>query len=277
VLGISGKSALESFYKYLKSNDTKGALTEIQNLYSQGLDLVQFTKDFLEHLRMEMLKSTENNNMAEVQYALRTAETFQEAYMKLKTSTIPQLPLEIAAIKSTEGAITFQPQATPEKQKAETSPVQPEQTIQPERTHQPIKQNISEQERETPTDKIPLTISYAKENWARVIELIQTPFVRMSFKAGKPVKVENSVVTIEFSSNFHKDKVDKTEAKLEIEKAIATIFDEPGQVAYTVAEINLSTQTEPVPVESRPVKVPDEEPNQTDIALEVFGGKLIEN
>lgn len=279
VLGISGKSALESFYKYLKSNDTKGALTEIQNLYSQGLDLVQFTKDFLEHLRMEMLKATENNNKAEVQYALRTAETFQEAYTKLKISTIPQLPLEIAVIKSTDGVETIQPQAVP---KAETpvtvpavmpaQPAQPE-VIQPERTHQAIKQNISEQEPKTPTDKIPFTISYVKENWPRVLELIQTPFVRMSFKGGKPVKVENGEITIEFGSNFHKEKVDIVEAKLEIEKAIAQTFDEPGKVVYTVAEINLSTQPTAVP---RTIPQ-NEEPNLADVVLDVFDGELVKD
>lgn len=256
VLGISGQSALDSFYKYLKGNDTQSALTEIQNLYAQGIDLVQFTKDFLEHLRLEMLQSTENEDVNATNYALETATIFQDAYAKLRSTTIPQLPLEMAVIRATQTLV-------------ETAPVAKEAPkTEPERKHVSVKKNISEQEREVPQEKLPLTISYVKENWPRVIELIKTPFAKMSFKEGKPVKVENGEVVVEFTSNFHKDKIDKTEIKLEIEDALNKIFDETAKVVYTIGKVELSTKK---------TKEDEEEPELAKQALDMFGGELIED
>jgi len=276
VLGISGISVLESFYKHLRNNDTNEALGVIQTLYSQGSDLVQFTKDFLEHLRMEMLKATENNNQAEVSYALNTAEIFQDAYNKLKISTIPQLPLEMATIKCTMHSIDI-PVAPPKAKKEE----EPAETPEPAREHQAIKPNISEQERAEPSEKIPLTISYVKENWPRVLELIKTPFVRMSFKSGKPIQVENNEILIEFGSKFHSEKIDTTENRLEIENAIAQVFEEPAKVKFTVSEVQLSASTpepesEPVS-EPEPVKPKEAKPDLANAALDMFGGELIED
>jgi DNA polymerase-3 subunit gamma/tau len=276
VLGISGITVIETFYKHLRNNDTNAALGVIQDIYSQGSDLVQFTKDFLEHLRLEMLKSVENSNKAEVSYALNTADIFQDAYNQLKIATIPQLPLEMGVIKATmhSGASTAS--------SMERAPVSVAKTTEIPREHSSIKPNISEQEPEKPIEKIPLTISYVKENWPRVLELIKTPFVRMSFKAGKPVQVENNEILIEFSSKFHCEKVDTAENKMEIETAIAQVFEEPAKVNYTVSEVQLSSAApEPEEKASEPEAnfAPQEEqkPDTTHAALDIFGGKLIED
>ncbi len=279
VLGISGITVLETFYKHLKNNDTNAALAVIQDLYAQGSDLVQFAKDFLEHLRLEMLKSVENGNKAEVNYALNTADIFQDAYNKLKITTIPQLPLEMATIKTTMHSGATEGSSMERAAPAASEAVIPQPAV---REHSAIKPNISEQEPEKPTEKIPLTISYVKENWPRVLELIKTPFVRMSFKAGKPIQVENGEILIEFSSKFHAEKVDTAENKIEIETAIAQVFEEPAKVNYTVSEVQLSAAA-PEPEEE--AEEPDSEfapqeeqkPDTTHAALDIFGGELIED
>ncbi len=247
VLGISGQSALDSFYKQVSSNNTKGALNEIQNIYTQGIDLVQFAKDFLEYLRQKMLSSAEQGDMMTTKYLLETIDSFQEAYSRLKSTTIPQLPLEMAVIECTTKdvpaviPIQYEPSVMPaptpipevdentEKQEedaAETTVQAPE--ILEERKHASIKS--------------PLTISYVKENWPRIIDLIKTPFVRMSFKEGRPVKVENGTITIEFSSSFHKEKIDTTEVKFEIESAISSIFETPAKIEFTIGKVELAAQ-----------------------------------
>jgi len=271
VLGITGITVIESFYKHLKNNETNEALGIIQDLYSQGSDLVQFTKDFLEHLRLEMLKATKNEDSAEVSYALNTADIFQDAYNKLKITTIPQLPLEMSVIKTTMHTADIR--VAPAKAQPKTPPV---------RKHSGIKPNKAENQTEKETEKIPLTITYVKENWPRVLELIKTPFVRMSFKAGKPIGVEHNEITIEFDSKFHREQVDNTENKVEIENAIAQIFEDPAKVKYTVAEVKLSApapenKTDP---DSKP-EIDDDretmnEPDTADAALDIFGGELIE-
>lgn len=265
VLGISGQSALESLFAYLESKNTKQALNEIQNLYAEGVDLMQFAKDFLELMRDKLLSAIEQGDSNRTGYMLDIIEYFQTAYQKLKTSVIPQLPLEIAVVQSTAVQKTQKEVLhTPPEAKPQVTPEAIE-----ERSHQPVKQtqkNISEQEPALPREKVPLTISYVKENWPRVIELVKTPFAKLSLKEGKPVKAEDGRITIEFASNFHKDKVDSTEIKMEIESALAKIFEDSAKVDYRVRKVDLA-----------PVKQEEQEPDLTSAALEVFGGELIED
>jgi DNA polymerase-3 subunit gamma/tau len=300
VLGITGITVIESFYKHLKNNETNEALGVIHDLYSQGSDLVQFTKDFLEHLRLEMLKATENGNNAEVSYALNITDIFQDAYNKLKITTIPQLPLEMSVIKSTMHTTDIpvapvEATAASEAAAPATKTEEPKPDPAPAREHSGIKQKEPEPEiePEIQTEKIPLTISYVKENWPRVLELIKTPFVRMSFKAGKPIQVENNEITIEFDSKFHREQVDNTENKVEIENAIAQVFEDPAKVKYTVAEVKLSASTpEPEPDPEQPESKPNaasepepekqqksekDQPDLANAALDMFGGELVED
>ncbi len=306
VLGISGQSALESFYKHIKIQDTKSALTEIEQLYSQGLDLIQFTKDFLEFLRQKMITATEQNDTKTTTYVLSVINIFQEAYDRLKTTTIPQLPLEMAAIQCvtlTSGqqqkdeapathkeettsplpAPTPMPTVDSKTEKQEQAAVKPQ--VDTSRPHQSIKANISEQDRDNPTKKLPLTISYVKENWTRIVELIKTPFARMSFKEGRPVKVENNVITIEFTSSFHKETVDTNEIKIEVEKGIATVFNETAKVEFQLRKVDLSTQqsslSETNANKDKEVSSNEKDNSEPSItaqdAVDMFGGELIED
>jgi len=265
VLGISGQSVLDSFYKYISTNDTQGALNEIQDIYAHGLDLIQFTKDFLEFLRQKMLDSTEQGDIKKTKYIVETIDVFQEAYTRLKSTTIPQLPLEMATIKCT----------TKEEFQAKPVEIPTERTHAPiKKVHTPIKANISEQDRKIPSEKSPLTISSVKENWPRIIELIKTPFARRSLKEGRPLKVENNIIIIEFTSMFHKEKIDTTETKLEVEKAIATVFNHPGRVEFIVGKVELTTE-KPEPATEKPEQKETIKNNFTNEALDMFGGELI--
>jgi len=319
VLGISGQSSLETLYKYITKRDAKAALNEIQNLYSEGTDLIQFAKDFLEFLRNKMLEALSANKSQDIPYILLLIDKFQEAYNKLKITTIPQLPLEIAILKvAADLPETIQvPQTSQSADASEKGTIEVEKVLAetevevkkdpqpdntPSQTKTPPTTNISEQERKIAEDKIAFTISYVKENWARVVELIKTPFIRLSFKEGKPTSLENGLMKIGFTSNFHKEKVESTEAKIEIENAFNEIFEGPVKVGFEVIPMNLETsQTEDIQSDDidQPTKTPpiaeassataitptietpptDEEKRQTDLAnqaLNLFGGELIE-
>ncbi|MFC1655953.1 DNA polymerase III subunit gamma/tau [Patescibacteria group bacterium] len=288
VLGISGPSSLEDLYKHLAANDTQSGLVEIQNLYAEGLDLIQFTKDFLEHLRVKLLDATQQGNMQETKALLGIINNFQKAYDQLKRTTIPQLPLEIAIIETTGNlenvVVKAAPKQTEQVQVPAPTPmpateppelqapkaVPQEEPAQPERAHTGIKRNISEQEREVPQEKVPLTISYVKENWPRVLDLIKTPFLKMSLKEGKPISVENGEVMIEFTSSFHKEKINSAEITVEVEQALNSIFADPAKVVYSLRKVDLSTKS----VDEE--ESAEDEGDLAGQALEMFGGELIE-
>lgn len=115
VLGITGKVSLEKLYGFLEAKKVGEAIAEIGALYSEGYDLTQFTKDFLELLRQKMLASvqaggaTESSQDASARGGGAVADTrrilawigyFQQAYDGTRYATIPQLPLEVAIVQA---------------------------------------------------------------------------------------------------------------------------------------------------------------------------------
>jgi len=276
VLGISGRTAFEALFGHLQTKNIQSALLEIHNLYAEGMDLVQFTKDFLEYLREKLMEATEGNSVEEIHNLLRTINHFHNAYDKLKTATIPQLPLEIAILEATMAPMVVthsevQPHEETVKPNMKVN-THPTPIITETRTHSALKKPISEQEVVSNEDKIPLTISHVKENWPRVIERVKTPFVKQSLKEGMPILVENSEIVIEFKSNFHKDKVDSAEIKQEIENVIREIFDEPAKINYSVRKVELSPNGSATPETALNQPASD----LAKKALEMFGGELVE-
>lgn len=100
VLGVSGIASMEKLFGFLRAGDTATALKEIADLHKEGFDLLFFNKRFLEYLRKAMLKAVDANDIAETNRILILIENFRTAYEQTRFSTITQLPLEIAVIKS---------------------------------------------------------------------------------------------------------------------------------------------------------------------------------
>jgi len=281
VLGISGKTAFEALFGHLESKNIQAALLEIHNLYAEGTDLVQFTKDFLEYLRGKLMEATEGNSVEEIHNLLRTINHFHNAYDKLKTATIPQLPLEIAILEATMApiAIAHSDALPPQELKSNKPNIKIDSestpTINEPRIHSTLKKTISEQEVVSNEDKIPLTISHVKENWPRIIERIKTPFVKQSLKEGQPILVEKNEIVVEFKSNFHKEKVDSAEVKQEIENVIREIFEEPAKIVYSVRKVELSPNGS---ASSEIISENKQNEPTSDLAkqaLEMFGGELV--
>lgn len=99
-LGISGKMSLDNLYESLSKKNVQAGLAEIHALYTEGYDLNQFNKDFLELLRKEMLISVEAGKIQDTAWVLKMIGYFQQSYEQMRFSTIPQLPLEVAIIQS---------------------------------------------------------------------------------------------------------------------------------------------------------------------------------
>ncbi len=101
VLGVSGVASIEKLYESLNAGAVTEALKEITEMHEQGVDLVFFNKRFLEFLRKQLLLSVDENMSAETERILTMIANFQTAYDQARYATIPQLPLEIAIVKST--------------------------------------------------------------------------------------------------------------------------------------------------------------------------------
>jgi DNA polymerase III subunit gamma/tau len=123
VNGLLGLIPLDYYPKFLNclvANDRPGAVSFISEIYNSGADLENFTKDFLEYLRKIMihkinpatLASTGEESTGEQLQAIATfaqqiegkhlikmLNAFTDARTQIKTSPIPQLPLELAVME----------------------------------------------------------------------------------------------------------------------------------------------------------------------------------
>jgi len=242
LLGISGLSMLENMYEVLIKNQTKEALAIINELHIQGSDFRQFAHEFVDLLRNKMLEAVVTENKKDLTKLVRMIEVFQKAQQRLDVD-IPQLALEIAVVELTNNL-----EEVPAVEK----------TV--ERVHKPIQQ--VEVNENVPID---LNLENIVKNWPRVIERIKTPSLRNSLKNGKPMAVDGTELTLQFSTNFHKDKVFESAHRGELESIIGEIFKHPIKVAAIVKTVDIKSVVDDV----KPADAVDE-------ALEIFGGQIVE-
>ncbi|MBI4975273.1 DNA polymerase III subunit gamma/tau [Candidatus Peregrinibacteria bacterium] len=234
VLGISDYSLIDSLFEKLTEKNTKDSLDIVNNLHSQGSDLRQFVHEFIQHVRDNMLMSVAKNDMANVAEFIKIIEILEKAQEKISSSTIPQLPLEIAIIQITQ---------SPEYHAVEEPTTQViRQEKDEERPHKKIENIASVQENEE--TKFDLNLENLKQYWPRITERIKTPALKMSLRESAPVSLEDSVITLEFATKFHKEKVMEHDNRVELEMIIKDFFDHPVKISATIKEIAIQPKHE---------------------------------
>ena len=115
ILGLIPARYHTEFLRYLVASDKAGAINFIQQISNSGVDLENFTKDFLEYLRKILIHKVSPATLASfgeipdqesAQLALqienprliRMITLFTSARSEIKNSPITQLPLELAIL-----------------------------------------------------------------------------------------------------------------------------------------------------------------------------------
>jgi DNA polymerase-3 subunit gamma/tau len=255
ILGVSDSSMLTAFFNAIMARDTKESLNLINELHSQGSDLKQFSHEFMDFVRTKMLQSIINEENEIAGRYLKIIEIFQEAHQKLESS-IPQLPLEIAAIQTTgifKDASVGQNEISKEADKEDSVKSEPITGVSSKRDKAEDAKSVED------LSSLSLTIESLMENWPRVVERIKTAPLRMSLMSGKPLKVEGINVVVEFNTIFHKDKVMEHNNRTELEETITRLFNSPVKVSAAVKAIELKP-------------VVEEQSDDIEKVLEIFGG-----
>jgi DNA polymerase III gamma/tau subunit len=218
VLGASGFESLEKLFSFLQGNEAHKAIDEIGNLYGSGVELGYFTKRFLEFLRKKMIESVQKNDSAATKKILELIDNFQSAYEQFRFSSIAQLPLEIAIIKSCTGEpqIEAKPIVEPSSQ-----------SVKEERPHQ----NIAERPDES------LNLDILRQKWPAIIKNISNPVVKRSLQMAKLVDLQGYSITVAFSTDFYKEKIMETENKNEVETAFNCVLGHPYKMIAEVQKI----------------------------------------
>lgn len=267
-LGIIGHLTLENFYQSLLEGNVSQCLKTIQEINNNGQNLDQFCSEFILFLRDLMIESVNKGQSA--QSILLIIETFNQYKPQISKSSIPQLPLEIAAIKVTS-ELTSEPsmhnkshqlteKKNPEiKSSTEEAPKAKEETNQMKGEEKSIEKEV---QTEVQTKAIDISIESIIKDWSKVIQSIETPFVKMSLMGSKPIKMERGDLYLQFQSTTLMEKVGEPNSQNEVIDTIEKLLNIRPNLKLEVKKIVLN----------QPDNQPEKNTSDTaELAEEVFG------
>ena len=245
-LGLSGGDHLEKFFAYLLERKALKAIELLNQIKASGKSTTQFLKEAIGYFREQMLINLGNSQ--DTRIIMSFIDIFTEAGHLMDLSPIPELPIEMAIIKACEFN-TDVPEKPEKSEKEQAASNQPIEEIAPS----PLQKDLN--------------LEIVKKDWQRVLESIETPFIKMSLLDGEPTKYENAVLTIAFKSATFMDKVSSAANQAVVQQAFEKVFGCKLTLDLVVKKLDLS----PITVKSE--APPEKRPSPVEMAAEVFGIK----
>jgi len=271
-LGITGHMLIESFFQALIEKEAVKGIEMINQINAQGQNLNQFCGELIEYLREQMLLGlSEQKN---IQNIIEYIDIFSEAKQQINQALIPLLPLEIAMIKACGFEIKAKPQpssqtntlAKEEKVSAEEKKEAmsaEEDSISKPSTELDLMSSGKGENSAKPLNSKDLSLEEVKQNWQRIIDHIETPFIRMSFVDSDPVKLETGNLHLVFKSSTLMEKVANPTNQNEILNAFENVLNTKVNLKLELKRINLKPVTK--------TKEEDKSPSVIEMAKEIFG------
>lgn len=100
-LGIVPETTHSELLKHITNNEQKEAINIIGSVYNSGVSVENFSKQFIQYVRGNLVSQVQQNQVASSQKLIAVINAFITARNKIKDSPIPTLPLELAVIDLT--------------------------------------------------------------------------------------------------------------------------------------------------------------------------------
>ena len=336
ILGTVNQKTVSQVAKMIVKKETGASIAKINELLENGYDLQVFNKSLISYFRQMMILKVNGElkkyfsfelpteQIKEIESLAQKAELAQiisiinlllDAQNKITASILPQLPLEIAIIKSTkvipsanlipekttfttaktasfptsaEKKITKSPKTsttTKLTQKITTS--QNNSPVSDEKHSPTPEQSIISSNQKTVTSSATLELATVIQSWPQLLIDIR-PF-NHSFSAllanCQAIAIKNNQITLATPYEFYKDKIEEIKSKLTIEKVLGKILGLDIHISVVIdKDLNFSKNESAVKSEEKDLeassKIPKsktgkQESNLLDSALEIFGGKIV--
>ncbi len=258
-LGLTGSVFLEQFFQYLLERKALKAIEVLGQVNSLGKNLNQFVSEVIAFFREQMLINL--GNASEVTTLIRFIEVFSKAREQMMQSSIPQLPIEIAIVKACE----YQ-EGDLDETTIEESEIEEKSDKNKEVKVGDVKQAKETADKVSDEDKGDLTIDVIREKWQRVVDNVETPFIKLSLMDGEPAEFEKGKLLIKFKSSTMMEKIEKSANQDVVQKAFEDVFGTKLSLRFDVKKVNLTT------AENKDVK-DSKGHSLVEMAEEVFGLK----
>jgi len=305
ILGTTDKDKADRLAELLIDGNTREAIAMINSVVDDGYDLKVFNKSLINTLRQLMLVKVNpelksyfayevtRENMekiialskkAELAQLIQTINLFLDAQPKISAFLLPQLPLEIAAIKATRSPAS-NPGIQPAQNRAETKkikeaePIIPSSPLKPEKNEKAAEKENQENDSLSADVKI-ITLDDARNNWPQFLKKIK-PYnhsLATLFSNCQIISVENNQILLATGYSFYKDKLNQAENRLTAQEVFDKILGSKISLkAVTFQEAGLET---PKKIEPSSDSMENERNGSQeaflDSALKIIGGKIVD-
>jgi len=307
----------------LAEKNIKTALLEIDRVVNFGADLEVYTQSLLENLRwlllnkagLTVLEMEEETLLKEMESKfdkvdlLRLINLFSRATLEIKTSSIAQLPLELAVIEwnemshgSDSGSTSLQTQASrqsrdtvsPANQRADlmktSSHADPPHAGIKDEASQNLSGSLHGQTVDQNSPASPKSLDGGgskmvpssfknetglKEILARWDELLAgvrplNHSVEALLRACRPIKLDGQNLTLEVFYKFHKERLETEKCRLIVEEVASQLLGLPVKLKCILGEKKNSF------IEDKVEEIQEVENDILDVANKIFNGKIVD-
>lgn len=216
ILALSRSSRRDAFLSHLQKKALRDTLGDIRELSESGVDVKAFLIDSLRTLETQLVEGVQVKNPDKQQTAeLRNIiNRLTQAFTELRSSPIPELPLELAVVEycSDESTNVTSPQ---------TPSTHPTPVI------------------EKPAESLGLlTLEKLNEHWRDIIDELK-PYnhsVSAVCRSARPKEVNNGIVVIEAFYKFHQEKLSEIKTRELIGTVLKKLFGEKVKVEVVLGK-----------------------------------------
>jgi len=246
-LGLTGSEYLEKFFNYLIERKALKAIELLNQIKANGQSIPQFLREIISYFREQMLINL--GDAHDTNTIIGFIEIFLEAKTQLDLSPIPELPIEVAIIKSCKFDIYKEDVVTT--------------NVVSEKIHKEQPKNKVDIIQAPTHIDAELDFKRIKNDWKRVLDAIDTPFIKMSLLDGEPKSYNAGILTICFKSSTYMEKINKGANQESVQKALEKVYGSRLSLNLEVKKISLSLE--------KKEEIKNDKPTAVEMAAEVFG------
>lgn len=223
---------VDEFMVLLSRKETKKMLEEIENFVQKGGSMDVFMEKILSKLRAGLLAKVGigEDNIKELtkDELVHLIELFNKAFVEIKTSIIPQLPIEIVIVEWSESNLE------------QSQSVRLDQNSLPERTTSPpekLAQTIDPSvHRQAPAST---GAEINDEVWRKILMAVKpiNTSIEALLRAAKPIGYDGKNLTLGVFYRFHKERLEDGKNRRILEDVVAQVLGaSPIRVICTLTE-----------------------------------------
>lgn len=272
-LDITGIHIIEGLYEDIENKRVKQAVTKVNDLYESGASLSQFSKDFVEFIREKFLEAVQEDDNVRSLILLRQIDILEQANSDLKSSIIPQLPLEMAMVRMCFGDETILIPKDEKKKEEKQVVGKKEKKLSGGETKKEEQQTKGKEtviEKNDQDVSVPVSLQSLQETWNSFCQAIPSAKYKPAFKNTIPIRLEANIVTVGVHSKSYLEIIRNSAASREMEEILEKFYGKKLIVKAELEKIE-SLTSDPGQKTTDKGKIMSAED-----AAEILGGNIME-